>query len=114
MVLIELAGTMISSTKVIFQSISKAFTNAAATNAKNGNAFQKAIGGVFGYEFITDMTQDEARQILGFDNGERLTQEAIRNKVNTMLKMNDLSRGGSPYLNERFAVAGHVLSQSYQ
>ena len=110
MVLLELAGVLVSSTKVIFQSIAKAFTNAVAANAPNGTPFQKIAGGVFGYEFTTQMTPTEARLVLGFEGNQELTLSQIKKKMNTMLRLNDVSKGGSPYLNERFIVAAHVLS----
>ena len=111
MVLLELIGTIFSSTKVICHSIAKAFTNAVAANAPNGTLFQKFAGGVFGYEFVTQMTSTEARLILGFEGNKKLTKSQIKNKMNTMLRLNDISKGGSPYLNERFIVAAHVLTQ---
>lgn len=111
MVLIELAGLTISSSKVIGRTISRAFTQAAAMNAPNGNPIQRFIGAVFGIESTTQMIPSEARQVLNFDNSEKLTHPVIRQRLDQMLTLNDLNQGGSPYLNDRFIAAAHVLSR---
>ncbi|KAH0795444.1 hypothetical protein GPJ56_000657 [Histomonas meleagridis] len=110
MVLVDLVGLVVSSTKVVFQSISNAIKQAVALNAPNGNIFQKFTGAVFGVESTTQMLPIEAKQVLGIEG--KASPDQIQNQLNLMLQMNDLSKGGSPYLNERFIAAAHVLMRN--
>lgn len=112
MVVVDLIGLTISSTKVFFRTLSNSVQQAIALNAPNGNFFQKFHAVVFGIESTTQMMPNEAREILGFSENTKVTSEQIRNQLNTMMKMNDLSKGGSPYLNERFIAAAHVLTRN--
>ncbi|EAX96846.1 hypothetical protein TVAG_470110 [Trichomonas vaginalis G3] len=111
MVIVELAGLVISSTKVVCSTFINGFKHAAAANAPNGNAFQKFAGAVFGIQFQTRMMPDEARQILGFEQKDKLDIKSIKEHLDRMIKLNDLEKGGSPYLNERFIAASHVLAK---
>ena len=49
--------------------------------------------------------------VLNFEEKAKPTVKEIRERLDSMIKMNDLSKGGSPYLNERFLAAAHVLAR---
>ena len=111
MVLIEVAGLAFSSTKVFFRSLSNAVKQTIALNAPNGNFFQKLGACLFGIESTTEMMPNEALQVLGFEEQTRPNREEIKNRLDRMLELNDVQKGGSPYLNERFIAAAHILSR---
>ena len=111
MVIVEICGLIVSGTKVVVQSLTTAVQHAIANNAPNGNLLQKFCGAVFGMQFATQMTPNEAREVLGYENHERPNLESIQERLNKMTQLNDLNRGGSPYLNDRFLAASHVLAK---
>ena len=111
MVLLEICGLAVSSTKVLCRSVSNAIKQTVALNAPNGNFFQKFCGVVFGMESTTHMLPQEALMILNFEEKAHPTLPEIRERLDAMIKINDLSKGGSPYLNERFLAAAHVLAR---
>jgi hypothetical protein len=111
MVLVELIGLGVSAARVLARSVSTAVKQAVALNAPNGNIFQKIGGAVFGIEATTQMLPNEAGLVLGFDPHEVPSPEEVRMRLATMLKINDVSKGGSAYLNERFIAAAHVLAR---
>jgi hypothetical protein len=112
MVLPELVGLCVSTTRVFAKSISSAVQQAIAVNAPNGSFFQKLGGALFGIESTTQMLPAEARLILGFDPGQTLTTDHVQTKYRSMVHLNDPSRGGSEYLNEKFLAAAHILIRS--
>lgn len=112
MVLIELTGLTINSVRVFSNSLYKAIKQTIALNAPNGNIFQK-IGACFGFEFSTQMRQSEALQILGFEKHKEPSPDDVKLHLDRMLSLNDVSKGGSPYLTERFIAAAHTLARSY-
>ncbi|KAK8897141.1 mitochondrial import inner membrane translocase subunit TIM16 [Tritrichomonas musculus] len=114
MVLVEITGLVYSSTKVFFRSVSNAIKQTVALNAPNGNIFQKIGACLFGLESTTQMLPNEALQILGFENETNPPPSEVKNHLEKMLKLNDLSKGGSPYLQERFIAASHILSRNYK
>ena len=111
MVLLEACGLAVSSVKVLCRSISNAVKQTVALNAPNGNIVQKFCGVVFGMELTTHMLPQEALMVLNFEEKAKPTVKEIRERLDSMIKMNDLSKGGSPYLNERFLAAAHVLAR---
>ena len=111
MVIVELCGLLVSGTRVVGQSLSKAFTHAVANNAPNGNLLQKFCGAFFGMQFATRMTPHEARDVLGYDQNEKPDITSIRERLQKMTDLNNLAKGGSPFLNERFIAASHVLAK---
>lgn len=111
MVVLEFCGLVFSSTKVVCTTFINSFKHAAATNAPNGNVFQQFAGAVFGIPFQTRMMPYEAKEILGFDQKDKPDLKSIKDHLNRMLSLNDLEKGGSPYLNERFIAASHVLAK---
>jgi hypothetical protein len=112
MVLVELIGLGVSSARVFARSVSTAVKQAVALNAPNGNIFQKIGGAVFGIESTTQMVPNEAEMVLGFEAHQNPSQEEIRQRLAAMLKINDVTKGGSGYLNERFVAAAHVLTRA--
>lgn len=112
MVIVELAGLLTSSIRVVGNSISKSFSHAVATNAPNGTLWQKFCGAFFGIQFATTMTATEAREVLGFEAKAKPNIETIRDRLNKMTELNKLEKGGSPYLNDRFLAASHVLAKA--
>ena len=111
MVLFELCGLGVSSAKVLARAVSNAIKQTVALNAPNGNIFQKFCGVVFGIESTTKMLPQEARMVLNFDERENPTVQQIKDRLFAMTEVNDLSKGGSAYLNERFLAAAHVLAR---
>ena len=111
MVVLELCGLAVSTTKVLMKAISNSVKQAVALNAPNGNIFQKIAGAVLGKESTTHMLPSEAKLILNIDEKVIPTVDDVRKQYDTMIKINDLTKGGSPYLNERFLVAAHVLAR---
>lgn len=114
MVIVEFTGLVYSSTKVFFRSLSNAIKQTIALNAPNGNIFQKIGACLFGIESTTQMLPNEALQILGFENESNPNPDDIKKHLEQMLKLNDLSKGGSPYLEERFIAASHILARNYK
>ncbi|OHT11436.1 hypothetical protein TRFO_19067 [Tritrichomonas foetus] len=114
MVLIEVTGLVISSAKVFVRSVSNAIKQTVALNAPNGNIFQKIGACLFGIESTTQMLPNEALQILGFEEQNNPNHQEIREHLDRMLSLNDVSKGGSPYLEERFIAAAHILSRNYK
>jgi hypothetical protein len=111
MVLFELAGIGISSSKVLFRTISNAFQQSVALTAPNGTIFQKMGGALFGIESTTQMLPNEAKLVLGFEIHHEPSVPDIHRRLGGMFDLNDLKKGGSPYLNERFLAAAHVLTR---
>ena len=109
MVIVELAGLLVSTTKVVGKTFSNAFSHSIASNAPNGNLLQKFCGAVFGMQFSTRMTPEEARNVLGFTENKKPSFESIKSKLDKMVELNDLKKGGSPFLNDKFIAASHVL-----
>ena len=111
MVVLELCGLTVSSTKVLVKAISNSIKQAVALNAPNGNLFQKIAGAVLGKESTTHMLASEAKMVLNIEEKAVPTLEEVMKQYNTMVTINDLTKGGSPYLNQRFLVAAHVLAR---
>ena len=112
MVIVEICGLLVSGTRVVCQSFSKAIHHAIASNAPNGNFLQKFCGAFFGTQFATTMTLHEARDVLGYGNNEQPNLESIQERLAKMTTLNDIKKGGSPYLNDRFLAASHVLAKA--
>jgi hypothetical protein len=110
MVVVELGGLCFSTAKVFCRSVANAVRQAVALNAPNGNLAQK-IGAVFGYESTTQMLPKEARLVLGFEPDDTPTAVEVRVRLEAMERLNDLQRGGSPYLQQRFLAAAHILAR---
>ena len=109
MVVVEIGGLIFSSTKVFFNSLVNSINQAIAINAPNGNIFQKIGGSIFGIQYTTEMVRGEALEILGFETSEKPDFQTVRQRLDQMLKINDLSKGGSPFLNERFIASAHII-----
>jgi len=112
MVLIEVAGLIVSSTKVVVKSVIKSFSQAVAINAPNGTIFQKIGGALFGVHYTTEMIPQEALSTLGFEITEKPSFVSVQERLKKMITINDLSKGGSPFLNERFIAASHIIAKS--
>jgi hypothetical protein len=112
MVLPQLIGLCVSTTRVFARSLSSAIQQAVAVNAPNGNVFQKVRGALLGIESTTQMLPTEARLILGFEPNQTVTPELVQSKYRAMARLNDPARGGSEYLNEKFLAAAHILIRS--
>jgi hypothetical protein len=110
MVLVELGGLCVSTVKVFCGSVGNAVRQAVALNAPNGNLAQK-IGAVFGYEATTQMLPNEARLVLGFEPHEKPTPIEVKLRFEARERLNDVRRGGSPYLQQRFLAAAHILAR---
>jgi hypothetical protein len=110
MIVVELGGLCVSTAKVFCRSVANAVRQSIALNAPNGNLAQK-IGAVFGHEATTQMLPKEARLVLGFEPGDAPTPIEVRARFDAMEHLNNLHRGGSPYLQQRFLAAAHVLAR---
>lgn len=109
MVLIELIGLSCSASRVVFRTLCNSAKVASSLSAPNGTLLQKITGALFGVQHRTRMMKHEAVDILGFEKGDSFSSDNVIERMNLLLDMNALERGGSPFINDKIRAAAHIL-----